>query len=64
MNMNYIAGGAVLLVVLGALIMYQQNQAQAAAAAYARTPGAQIGGGIGSLVGGIIGLATGSGGTA
>lgn len=52
---------ALVVVAVGGAIVYQKQKADADAAAYARTPGAQICAGIGSLVGGIASLATGGG---
>lgn len=57
-----IALAVVVVALVGGVILYQRQTAAAAALAASRTPGAMIATGIGSLVGGIVNAATGSGG--
>lgn len=57
-----VGGIAVLLVVV--FIFYQQQQQAAEAVRFGRSNQQQIGQGVGSLVSGIIGMATGGGGAA
>lgn len=60
-TIGLLGGVAVLGIV--AFIFYQQQAAQAERERFARSPAQQIGGGVGNLVSGIIGMATGGGGS-
>jgi hypothetical protein len=50
----------VIAVIVGA-IAYQRARAQAAREAFLRQPGQQLAMGVGNLIGGIVGFATGGG---